>query len=1217
MPEEDPLTAARERREEAAQAASDAEDNLRQASIRAKQHLMASDKSLKSISAEINVSRPVLSGLAPSRKTGEWKPNAPEIYQAVDAYTRRAYNLAALRKRYDLALETLGRANADLDRIEARTDVGRTERPPHVGPDRFPLPDLPPNFVPRLAKRAEVVRGLIDLRSRGATALGITSAADLHGTGGFGKTTLALDVARQREVRTAFPDGIAFIEIGQQPSVATLLSDWAALLDPAVGSSRFGSLDAAAAAFTRALGDQRVLLILDNVWKAEDVEPFLRGGPHCVRLVTSRRSDLLPTGVTGVDVDRMEPAEAMELLLADVPGATSDDVFPLYERSSRWPVVLGLLNGVLRGRVAGNVPQSLTEVVAALTHRLQQHGVFAADDLAKDDERTASAVLELSIDELATRRSAIARERFVSLAAFPSSSLIDFVVLGQLWGCDQLVVATTCDDFANRSLLETRDATGVRLHDVVHEHLLRSRLPEVRRTNTDLVGLFRTRCPEGRWDLIGRPDEHFLNHLSYHLINCGLEDELDALLRDLRFLGRRILQGGPAQLMDDLTTADTAFARNPYRLRFEQLLQFTGQLLVRGKDIHSVAATLHSRAVGAGLADWLTEEAEILRNGLVATRPLPDERDTRLLAIAVGHTEAVKSFSWRTDGDRFASGSADRTVRLWTRSGNPVGTFTTENEVFAVAWSPDRLLIAALSTPNVVSLIEPIHGEVSTSTPPAGELNCLAWSPDSRLLALGTDGRILVWDPWRRVLDTELGLPKLGKIRAVAWHTTGQLAALAGDELFIWSDLESSAAARHIELNMPRLLSWSPDGSAIAVAGADGHVILIDAAGTARSDSIDGWVTTVDWRADGDVLAVGSDQGAIVLWGPPETGSVDLVPSSAERENWDRRFGRQAGIDLGRHRVSALAWQPGGTQLAVGAHNKDIRLYDPSLLYEPNLQNQMNCVAWHPRLPLVAAGSYEGELLLVSTTEPNTRWTFPAHPADLRGTAFSPDGRLLVTVADDGVAFWQLAEGPDLQPLTTNVRVDRPSAVCWAPSGELVAIGGHNEVALVDPVNYAVIRRVTTNGLVNSVDLDPSGALLAVGTASSTLTVHNIETGDVHELEGHTSTLGAVRWAGFDTSLISGGFDGRALRWTFDGNRFLPAELGDHEGAVWGLAVDPETKRVITVCTPGSLGLFDLAAEKPVHTLVVDSAIGCVDIAPDGVGVVAGGAAGLYFFELR
>ena len=54
------------------------------------------------------------------------------------------------------------------------------------------------------------------------------------------------------------------------------------------------TINAAAAKFGEALGDRRILMIVDDAWREQDLRPFLQGGPTFVRLVTTRIDSVLP-----------------------------------------------------------------------------------------------------------------------------------------------------------------------------------------------------------------------------------------------------------------------------------------------------------------------------------------------------------------------------------------------------------------------------------------------------------------------------------------------------------------------------------------------------------------------------------------------------------------------------------------------------------------------------------------------------------------------------------------------------------------------------------------------------------------------------------------------------------------------------------------------------------------------------------------------------------
>ncbi|GAA2123850.1 BTAD domain-containing putative transcriptional regulator [Streptomyces synnematoformans] len=142
----------------------------------------------------------------------------------------------------------------------------------------------------------------------------VMAVSSVSGIGGVGKTTLAVHVAHA--ARESFPDGQLYVDLqGAGPSPAepaAVLGSFLRSLGTPDGEIP-EPLEERAALYRSLLAGRRVLALLDNARDAAQIRPLLPGTEGCAALITSRVRMAHLVGAHHVDLDVMDPDEALLL----------------------------------------------------------------------------------------------------------------------------------------------------------------------------------------------------------------------------------------------------------------------------------------------------------------------------------------------------------------------------------------------------------------------------------------------------------------------------------------------------------------------------------------------------------------------------------------------------------------------------------------------------------------------------------------------------------------------------------------------------------------------------------------------------------------------------------------------------------------------------------------------------------------------------------------
>ncbi|HEY0753489.1 MAG TPA: NB-ARC domain-containing protein [Ktedonobacteraceae bacterium] len=1068
---------------------------------------------------------------------------------------------------------------------------------PPIRPRLFQVRDLPKSYVPRLHAFAEIKQLL--LKGQGKQTAAITTA--LRGAGGFGKTTLALALCHDAEIQAAFPDGILWIELGEQPPRALdLLNDLLASLEPARGVAI--TLEEARERWHIALQNRVCLLVIDDVWQAAALAALLEGGPACVRLVTTRNDQVLPDQAERVRVDAMEVHEAVEMLAQGllVAPAIQLQLESLVQRLGCWPLLISLARGMLQSRLQHG--QQFADALGRVEQAYQKRGVMAFHlEHADERQQTVEACLDVSLRHLEefTSTHYQARERYQELAIFPEDIDIPIATLQIYWqntgGLESWETEELCMSLHRLSLVLTCDlARGtIRLHDVLRNYLEQCAGTQMSALHARLLNAYWQVCGLRRWADLPPYDTYIWQHLIFHLCHTGREDALRATLTDLGYVTRKALYAGIPFLEADFLLASTfpalsdaeashSFFASLHRsiVRISHLLRLAhtpaemGTLLLSHLGWHPAFAAQRNSL-----------EQELPRPFITARYSLPDQSSSALLRTLQGHTEVVNSCAISPDGRFIVSASHDNTLKLWdVETGAERLTLRGHTgSVNGCTVGPDGRFIVSASSDDTLKLWDAKTGvEQLTLRGHTGTVNGCAVSPDGRfIVSASSDDTLKLW-------DAKTGAERLtlrghnAVVNSCAVSPDGRYIVSASRDttLKLW-DAKTGVERLTLRGHTGGVYSCavSPDGHFIVSASWDDTLKVWDVETGIERFTLRGHTSPVNSCAvspDGRFIVSAAWDNTLKLW-DAEAGSEQLT--------------LRDHVDTGKSiKVTSCAVSPAGHFIVSASSDNTLKVRDATTGVERlTLRGHVDIAAW--------------------STEVN-------------GCAVSPDGRFIVSASSDTtLKVWNTRTGAER--LTLRGHTNAVTSCAVSPDGRFIVSASSDTTLKVWDAKTG-IQRLTLRGHTNVVSgcaVSPDGRFIVSASDDIALKVWDVKTGiERFTLRGHAR-------AGWDTGIISCAVspDGRfivsasrdkTLKLWDAGTGAEQLTLRGHTGAVNGCAVSPDGRFILSASSDKTLRLWETGSGRCLLTLPVDGALyGCAWY-PDGEHLLACGMHGLYWLRL-
>ncbi|MBD0301805.1 MAG: CHAT domain-containing protein, partial [Tolypothrix sp. T3-bin4] len=272
------------------------------------------------------------------------------------------------------------------------------------------VPNLPPHFLPRDEQLNPLKNKVLGYTNQPVAITAISRSVGVQGMGGIGKTVLATALARDEEVRRAFPDGVIWVTFGQTPQILTLQSDVVEALGDKQAS--FTEINSGKTQLRKLLTDKACLLILDDVWNLNDASAFDVLEKPCQMLITTRDAGIITAlGGEEYQLSILDEKQALDLLanganqaVKTLP-ATAKDVA---QECGYLPLALSIVGAMMRSKPTNRWQNILEKLRCADLEKIkQQFPDYPYPDLLK--------AIQVSVEVLEPEE----RERYLDFAVFP------------------------------------------------------------------------------------------------------------------------------------------------------------------------------------------------------------------------------------------------------------------------------------------------------------------------------------------------------------------------------------------------------------------------------------------------------------------------------------------------------------------------------------------------------------------------------------------------------------------------------------------------------------------------------------------------------------------------------------------------------------------------------------------------------------------------------
>lgn len=592
------------------------------------------------------------------------------------------------------------------------------------------------------------------------------------------------------------------------------------------------------------------------------------------------------------------------------------------------------------------------------------------------------------------------------------------------------------------------------------------------------------------------------------------------------------------------------------------------------------------------------------------------------LALQIGHSSRVSSVALSQDGTMVASGSFDKTVKIWdARHGDVLHTLEEplSTSIWNVKFSPNGSLLAVMTrrsaagkTVAEVKLYSTRTGALLRSLPEStNSVFAMEFSPSGHWIATGGDNSgIHLWNVRSGVLEKSLKGHKGWSEALVFVNQEKNLISVSTQDQTLreWNTA-SGKLLRTTTLELPKDILEMQKGVPVALS-SDGKFLAFGR-------------PVIPWDGDGlvrgNITVCNAQTGAMIRLLPSSKGSSNslvflpdgktlVVPRAGVLELWNLHTGTMLKTPIGQryNEPTCAAFLPHTQSLIVGTYAGDVLLYDAVQPDQPQLRRtlrgrsdlkqnisfsadgrMLTCVSFS----LFSRFQIGGTNRIWDTQTGMLQSTLRDSDARMRRPAFSPDGALCVApMSDDNSNFNTEAKIEDAKTgaaLRLLKDSEQTEHVAFINNGKAI-VGSSRWKSL--RIWDVVTGEITATSNVHQMDItdicvSPDGVLLVSADYSGVIRIWNARSEQLNLLRTITTNSMSLSVAfAPNSSTLAVTTIGKVLLYDVKSGA-LVRSLDAHRGIVMGAAFSPNGQRLAT-CGDGIVKIWDTKQGRLLATLI-------------------------------